>query len=329
VVIILMKSIVIYYSWTGNTKQIAEAIHSGMSKLAKKCDLARLEEVDTKELLNYELIGLGSFVSGAQEPPVVTDFVNGLPSLKGRYGFTFCTHGTCAGGYIARMVKALRKKGLTVTGWNDWYGSAFVPFSPRPYYTDGHPDEVDLKEAKDFGREIVARSQRIAKGEIKLIPRLPRKEKYDRIYGVMPPPQDMPEELGKIMADIGKFRPRLNIQKCKYPQCTICMDYCPTHSINLSASPPISYETCGPCFLWFCEQLCPAGAIEVDWEPIDKVMDFFKSYYSLLAEPMIKYKELRRFRNLSTVEEGSDKPWYKLKKHPRLTIRDGVARLRD
>ena len=320
-----MKSIVIYYSLTGNTKRIAEAIHSGMSQLAEKCDIAPLGEVDTRELLNYELIGLGSPVMSYQEPPIITSFINDLPSLKGRYGFTFCTHGVRPASYIARMVAALRRKGLTVTGWNDWYGSAFIPFAPKPYYTDGHPDEIDLKEAKDFGREIVERSRRISTGEARLIPKLPRKEKYDRLYGKPPPP--VSEEMGELLAIIGKLKPRLNVEKCKYPKCSICIDNCPTHSINLSESPPISYQTCGPCLLWLCEQLCPAGAIEVDWEIMDNLEDSIKSYFDQLAEPMKEFKELRRFRSLLTVEEGQDKPLYKIKKHPRLIIRDGVVEL--
>ena len=254
-----MKSIVIYYSWTGNTKRIAEAIHSGMSQLAEKCDIAPLREVTTRELLNYELIGLGSFPIDYQEPAIITDFINGMPSLEGRYGFTFCTHGTCPGSYIARIVTSLRRKGLIVTGWNDWYGSVFIPFMPRPYYTDGHPDEIDLKEAKDFGREILERSLRISKGESRLIPRLPRQEKYDMLYGI--PPQLSPEQLESRQKLMAKFKPKLNTDKCNYPKCTICMDNCPTHSINMFKSPQISYQTCEPCHLWFCEQLCPTGAI--------------------------------------------------------------------
>jgi NAD-dependent dihydropyrimidine dehydrogenase PreA subunit len=253
-----------------------------------------------------------------------------MPSLKGKYGFTFCTHGTCAGAYIARMVAALRRKGLTVTGWNDWYGSVFITYFPRPYYTDGHPDEIDLKEARDFGRDIVERSRRISMGETRLIPRLPKKEKYDRLYGTLPPPSPEQEEISKAQLEIiVKLKPRINTDKCNYPKCTICMDNCPTHSINLSESSPISHQTCGPCMLWLCEQLCPTGAIEVDWEPMDKREDIVKSAFSQLAAPMIKYKDLRRFRSLFPLEEvGRDKPLYKIKQHPRLIIRDGVVRFR-
>ena len=107
------------------------------------------------------------------------------------------------------------------------------------------------------------------------------------------------------------------------------MDNCPTHSINLPESPQISYETCGPCLIWFCEQLCPTGAIEVDWEPIEKVEDSIKSFYGQVAEPMKELKELRRFRSLVTAEEGSDTPLYKIKQHPRFIMRDGIARLRQ
>ena len=80
-----MKSIVIYYSWTGNTKQIAEAIQEGMKEISDECDIAPLREVDVGKLTNYDLIGLGSFVQSFQEPMIVTDFVNAMPDLISKY----------------------------------------------------------------------------------------------------------------------------------------------------------------------------------------------------------------------------------------------------
>lgn len=316
-----MKSIVIYHSWTGNTKQIAEAIQSGISEIFDECEIAPMMDLDIEKLAYYDLIGLGSFVQTFQEPAVVTDFINAMPDLKGKYGFTFCTHGTLAGSYIARMVTGLRDKGLTVTGWNDWYGGGFIPLMPKPYYTDGHPDEIDLKEAMEFGREIAQCSRRIAKGETGLIPELPEKEEYDRLYGAT-----MDLGGGDEMADMVKLKPVYNAEKCLYPKCTKCIDNCPTKSIDLSGSPLISYNTCGPCLVWFCEQLCPTGAMEVNWDIADNLMDTMTSIFEKLAEPMEEYKELRRFRSLITQEEGTDTPLYKKKKRPKLIIRDGVVR---
>jgi flavodoxin len=53
-----MKCIVIYYSWTGNTKQIASAIHSGIKEIFDECDIYLHEEVDINKLREYDLIGL-------------------------------------------------------------------------------------------------------------------------------------------------------------------------------------------------------------------------------------------------------------------------------
>ena len=126
------------------------------------------------------------------------------------------------------------------------------------------------------------------------------------------------------MADMVKLKPVYNAEKCLYPKCTKCMDNCPTKSIDLSESPGVSYETCGPCLVWFCEQLCPTGAMEVNWDIADNMMETMTSIFSKLAEPMEEYKELRRFRSLITREEGSDAPLYKKIKRPKLIIRDGV-----
>ena len=54
--------------------------------------------------------------------------------------------------------------------------------------------------------------------------------------------------------------------------------------------------------------------------------DMIKATFSRLAESLMTYKDLRRFRYPFTVEEGSGRPLYKIKKHPRLILRNGVAK---
>ena len=112
-----MKSIIIYYSQTGNTKSIAEAIYRGMKQVDEDSHIVSLKNIDIQDLPGYDLIGIGSPVFGFREPPFITDFIDSWPSLKGKYGFSFCTHGTLAGAFVARTVAALRGKGLTVVGW--------------------------------------------------------------------------------------------------------------------------------------------------------------------------------------------------------------------
>ena len=77
--------------------------------------------------------------------------------------------------------------------------AVYYPAVPKPYFTDGHPDAIDLKEAEDFGREMVERSRRIYRGETQLIPTLPKGSEYDELYDpAPPPPEETLEEFIKI-----------------------------------------------------------------------------------------------------------------------------------
>jgi NAD-dependent dihydropyrimidine dehydrogenase PreA subunit/flavodoxin len=314
----MAKGIVVYFSQSGNTKKIAEAIHRGMSRLMEQCDIARLRDVDSKDLAKYNLIGLGSPIWVYREPANVGVFIESMipDDVEGKHAFSFCTHGTCLGNYFAKVVPALMQKGLTVIGWNDWYCSVYLPYMPKPYYTDGHPDNIDLKEAEDFGREMVERSKKITTGETKLIPALPRGREYDELYFTFPGgvhryfPKDMMEEFIKVR----NFQFVINMDKCT--RCGICEDNCPTNSIDFSESPPVFRPTCDRC--WFCEQICPEGAIEVDWEPHRKLLSRLADI--TIAPPAEKAEAQGLFRRLVPKEDINwDTPWFKVKKHPRLS----------
>ena len=309
----MIKSIVVYYSQSGNTKKIAQAIHEGISKQGEPCEIARLRDVDPLDLAKYDLIGLGSPVIHARELPNVTYFINYMKGLDGRHAFAFCTHGTDPGFYIARIVPALIQRGLTVIGWNDWFGAAYVPMLPKPYFTDGHPDAIDLKEAEEFGREMVERSRRISLGEMGLILTLPKGKEYDELYR---PINEVPRFFQR---KLNRVEFKVNAEKCKYPKCHHCIDYCPTGSIDLSVSPPIFDRGCDRC--WLCEQTCPQGAIEYDWEPLAK------EHVPLTKRDLQKaidiFEAQGRFRRLVPLENiGWDTHFWTFKK-PRFKISGG------
>lgn len=311
-----MKSIVIYDSISGNTKKIAEAIHAGMSQRGEQCDIARLRDVYTTDLLGYDLIGLGSPVMHRRELRNVTNFIwDIMDSLDGKHSFAFCTHGAFLANYLARVVTAMIQKGLIVIGWNDWYGSAYYATNPKPYFTDGHPDAIDLREAEDFGREMVERSRRISLGETQLIPTLPKGKEYKELYEPGSPPTK--EQYDKMMKAIAHVVFRVNLKKCNYPKCTLCVDNCPMGSIDFSTSPPLFDSDCDKCFL--CEMACPRGAVEADYS------GFIAAYGPEMFIPLEKsleiYEARGRFRRLVPPEKiGWNTPTYTLK-HPRFKIR--------
>jgi flavodoxin len=170
---ITMKAVVIYSSQTGNTEKIAYAIQRGVKQVTGQCDSLKMKETNPKRLYEYDLIGIGAPTHGSKEPAWVDTFVKNMRYVGGKHCFTFSTHGTLPANFFASIIPKLKKKGLIVIGYDDWYGSGNHAQNPGPWYTEGHPDEIDLEEAEAFGREMVMRSARISHGETNLIPEVP------------------------------------------------------------------------------------------------------------------------------------------------------------
>jgi flavodoxin/ferredoxin len=308
-----MKAIIIYYSQTGNTRKIAQAIYAGIKKVLKKVDILPLKEADPKKLGEYDLIGLGSPVWGFKEPPNVTAFIDKLVGMKGKHFFPFCTHGTLPSGYMQSMVPALRKKGMIFIGYNDWYGSCINQVLPRPYLTEGHLDDIDLKEAGDFGRQMADLSRRIYEGETGLIPKPPTmKEWNERYCGA---PLKLTGELIRIN-DQTIAQKKINVEKCI--TCGLCVENCPTNCIDFSVSPPVfNNKKCVGCF--FCEQICPTGALEVDWKEFGIVHDKYTK--RVFAKRLDRAEAKGRFRRLIPEEKvGWNTLSYQVTEHPRYVI---------
>ena len=88
-----MKSIVIYYSQSGNTRKVARAIHKGMEQKAEPCDISQIKDLDPSDVNQYDLIGLGSPVWNGGFTPNMRIFVENIPQQEGRHIFSFNTHG--------------------------------------------------------------------------------------------------------------------------------------------------------------------------------------------------------------------------------------------
>jgi NAD-dependent dihydropyrimidine dehydrogenase PreA subunit len=120
---------------------------------------------------------------------------------------------------------------------------------------------VDLREAEEFGREMVKRSERISAGETPLIPPVP--------------PYVLTEQL-LVLAEFYRAgrNPhgymKYDEKKCLYPKCRLCVDHCLMEYIDLSAEPRRFGSKGTACDMWlgctFCEMICPSGAITCDWE---------------------------------------------------------------
>ena len=319
-----MKSLVIYYSQTGNTKAIASAIGEGIGEIMP-CDVARLQDVDTKDLVPYDLIGLGAPVWHRREPSNLMNFIeHTMNGVEGKHGFAFCTHGLLPGRFLARVVPMMEQKGLNVIGWHNWYCSVTMPEKPKPYFTDGHPDAIDFGEARRFGRETAEWSLKVFSGETNLIPIFPHGSEYDGLYPGRGASWQLKKErnpaestpTARLLEQTGmrSFKVTFHRDKCLYPKCTLCRDNCPTSSIDMAADNPIGGKRCERC--WYCEQLCPTGAIEIDWQAIEQVIKehVAPGFIEIFKEAAAR----KRFRPLIPLEKvGWDTFWH-ANKRPRL-----------
>lgn len=277
---------------------MAFSVCKGIKEIAGQCDIVSIGKTDVRNLTNYDVIGIGSPCwSGV--PFHIERFINAMPDFSNQHAFTFCTHGAKGERFLPEMVRLLMKKGLTVIGTRDWYCSVNHPLIPKPYLTDGHPDEIDLQEAKEFGKQMVEVSQRIFAGETALIPEVPP----------MLPPRTLSRP---------QFEKKLNTKKCHYPECRLCVDHCRLNAIDLSQSPPIFPEICQPCY--FCEMICPTGAIETNYQS-DAALETDRAR-TMFIDALNKAESEGRFRRLVPVDKvGWDTPFYKVfNKHPRYVV---------
>ncbi len=296
-----MKGIIVYFSLTGSTKKVAQAIQKGINPLFESCDLVKLKDADSGSLQHYDLIGIGSAVWGGP-PKHLEWFIDSLPDLSGKYLFAFCTHGATGGRFFPILLKLLKKKRPEVIGIRDWYGTVFLPMMPKPYFTEGHPDDIDLAEAQAFGKEMAELRLRIKTEGPAAVPPLPK----------LPP---IPRR-----TRLKRPRPVYDAKKCVYPACTLCMDHCPVNGIDLKVSPIVFGRDCHTCH--FCEMICPEGAISVNYDSF--VKKGHRRGKLIYVNNLIQAAAEGTFRPLVPIESVRwDLPYYKIfAKHPRYIIRD-------
>jgi flavodoxin len=162
------KILVAYYSQTGNTKKIAEAIYSSLPEPKTIMPTDKIQSVD-----EYELVFIGFPVHSHSLPIQVEKLLKSLP--KAKKIALFCTHGSLSGGPLSRaaiehaaVVAAQAKLISTFTcrgkvspqalellrrspeheAWADMAASAL-----------SHPHEGDIADARAFARWVLILSR--------------------------------------------------------------------------------------------------------------------------------------------------------------------------
>ena len=156
----MAKGIVIYYSRTGNTKEMAELIADAMNEQALTTDCKPVDKIKVDELNGYDAIVVGSpTYYGHMAAPVKAMFdesgkMHG--ALAGKVGAAFSSAANIGGGNettIMGIIEAMLISGMVVAG--DSQGDHYGPVSI------GKPDERVQRQCARRGKMVAELAQKL------------------------------------------------------------------------------------------------------------------------------------------------------------------------
>ena len=159
-----MKTLVTYFSITGNTKKVAEAIHE---TLEGDIEIKNIDECP--ELDEYNLVFVGFPVHSHSVPYKVESFLKNIP--QGKKIALFSTHGSLTGSRLSRAAlehAVVLASKATVLGSYSCRGKvspeALEALMKSPEHmawaemaasARNHPDQNDLEDARAFARWVL------------------------------------------------------------------------------------------------------------------------------------------------------------------------------
>lgn len=149
----MAKALVIYFSKTGHTKKMAEAVAEGISSANLDVTIEDATKASVDALLDADAIVLGSptyYGTMAGEMKVFLDkSVKHHGKLHGKIGGAFCSSGILGGGNettVMSLIEALLIHGMIVQGHPKMahYGPVAV----------GAPDGKAIEECVKYGKQV-------------------------------------------------------------------------------------------------------------------------------------------------------------------------------
>jgi NAD(P)H dehydrogenase (quinone) len=158
----MVKGIVIYYSRSGNTKQMAESIAKSMNDNGVETTCEIVDKVKVDDLLKYDAIVVGSPTyygsMAAQIKHLIDESVVKHGQLDGKVGASFTSSANIGGGNettIMGILQTMLISGMIIQG--DPQGDHYGPVSI------GKPDQRVEKMCSRWGRRIADLTKKLGK----------------------------------------------------------------------------------------------------------------------------------------------------------------------
>lgn len=151
----MAKGIVLYYSRSGNTREMAETIARAMNDAGLSTECKPVEKAHPDDLPEYDAIVIGSpCYYGQMAAPVkqlIDDLVGRHGQLNGKVGGAFASSANLGGGSettVVGILQAMLIAGMVVQG--DPQGAHYGPLSI------GKPDDRVKQQCERRGQRIAA-----------------------------------------------------------------------------------------------------------------------------------------------------------------------------
>ncbi len=156
-----MKSLLVLFSYHhNNTEKIANVFAKILDAQIKTP-----QEINTEELQEYNLIGLGSGIYSAKHHKFLLDLADKLPQVTNKKAFIFSTSAMTGEKKVAKDHSLLREK-LQSKGYiivDEFACKGFNTNSFMKYFggmNKGRPNAEDLKHAEEFAQNMTQNLQK-------------------------------------------------------------------------------------------------------------------------------------------------------------------------
>lgn len=248
-----MNVTIIYFSQTGNTRKVADAIaESFLSSGHNVRTFSMLKDVPV-DAYNCDLLGIGAPCFSSQAPVPVMNFLKSMPQLEMKRSFIFVTSGAAPGRVMYDLGSAMRAKNSDIAGSLLIHAECFHPAPCLRGRMIGRPDAGDLVRARRFAENV---EKHVSSGR----PGFTKDSRPDtfKITGGLYDFVALFNKPGFLRVTM----PKPEIQKDLCNGCKWCVKECPMKNIKMEEYPVIGSD-CIRCYR--CLNGCPQHAYKANW----------------------------------------------------------------
>ena len=240
-----MKSIICYYSGSGNTKLACEYITNRIKNV--NFDFFDIRTGNIPDLKEVDVVGFSTFANFLSPPYLFTEFVNKLPQQNSKPVFLLNTYGMFSGKTLKIMEKNVLNKGFKViSGFSLHTPENYPPMISKGMGNEQAPNVEEIKSFDEFISQLGEILTTLSEGK----EFNPQKVKIGILGHIVPA-----FPIDRARKDMGiKF-----VDEKLCIKCGLCKKECPYGAIELNPLPAFDMTKCYGC--WSCYNKCPQKAI--------------------------------------------------------------------